>query len=260
MARSSRFKLTMLALVAVVATAVPAAASRASDTGTLQFHLVIFKNTWHQVSCPAGTPSSGALCEAMTGQGIVAGLGRTTESYTYVLDDLNVASTTVHFVAALVVAGKGEIDVSAATPAPVCPCGGDDATLDFTVTGGTGTFAGAQGSGTVVSAQRATGPSSGFGIDTWSGTLTVAGYTFDIARPVISGAASMTVKAPRGARHVRVAYKITALDPDEGRLVVTCAPRSGSYFTVGRTHVVCGAMDANGNSAHAGFTVTVKHA
>lgn len=252
----NRYQLTVL--MSVVAIAVPAAAVRASGTGTLQLGHVTFKNTWHQVTCPAGTPSSAALCEAMKGQGVVPGLGRANEAYTYVVDDINAASTPVHFLATFVVAGKGELDISAVTPSPVCPCSSDDAVLHFTVTGGTGAYAGAQGSGTVVAGQRSTGASVGWGTDTWTGELIVPGYSFDTAKPVLRGAVPKTVKVRGGKKRVRVTYSVTAVDPDEGRLVVTCAPRSGSYFKLGRTEVECSAIDANGNSAHASFTITVK--
>jgi hypothetical protein len=174
------------------------------------------------------------------------------------VDDTSAQQTAIHFAGSIAVAGKGEIDISAATPSPVCPCNSDGANFDFTVSGGTGAYAGAEGSGTVFDALRATGANKGWGIDTWSGTLTVPGYTFDTTPPVISGAVPKAVNVPKGVKRVRVRYDVSALDPGEGSLPVTCTPRSGSLFKLGRTTVRCSATDVSGNTAHASFVVRVR--
>jgi len=41
-------------------------------------------------------------------------------------------------------------------------------------------------------------------------------------------------------------------------LPVACTPRSGSFFKLGRTKVICSASDSSGNMRQAGFIVTVK--
>jgi HYR domain len=246
-------RVVVLALGAVLATAVPAVASVGRAAGTLQLHAGL-DTTWHTVACPAGTAAS-ALCYAMQGQGVVSGLGRTSEQYTYVIDNYTAQTTSIHFAAAITVAGKGEIDASAVAQS-ACSCSAAPVSFDFTVTGGTGVYAGAQGSGTVVDVQRSTGA----GKDTWSGMLTVPGYTFDTTPPVISGARSKAVMAPKGAKRARVTYKVAAKDPGEGALPVTCTPHSGSMFKLGRTTVRCNATDANGNTSKASFRVTVKRA
>jgi len=252
--------LGVLAVGVVVATSLPAAASRGIATGALQLHLATMHSTWHEIPCPAGAASASGLCYAIQGHGLVRGLGRTTESYTYVLQDTAAQQTTIHFAGAITVAGKGELDVSADTASPVCPCNSDGASFNFTITGGTGAYDGAEGSGTVFDALRATGANQGWGIDTWSGTLTVPGYAFDTTPPVISGAVPKVVKVPKGVKRVRVTYTVSAQDPGEGALPVTCAPRSASLFKLGRTMVSCAATDANGNTARASFSVLVKHA
>src|SRR5205085_5669853 len=48
-----------------------------------------------------------------------------------------------------------------------------------------------------------------------------------------------------------------ANDLVDGAVAVTCAPQGGSLFPLGTTTVTCVAMDRAGNSAQAGFTVSV---
>ena len=73
----------------------------------------------------------------------------------------------------------------------------------------------------------------------------------------MKGIVSKTVRAPRGAKRVRVTYKVTARD-DVDAVPVSCRPRSGSRFRIGRTVVKCTATDGSGNTATAKFTITVK--
>jgi len=128
----------------------------------------------------------------------------------------------------------------------------------FTVTGGSGVFAGASGSGTVT---RVAGPPGVNvpGIDTWTGTVVVPGeINLDLTAPTISGATSKVVRAPRSAKSVRVRFRVTAADDVDGSVPVLCRPSSGSRFRIGRTPVTCSATDAAANTATARFTVTVK--
>src|SRR5690349_747628 len=117
----TRRRVVVLALGAVLATAVPAVASVGRTAGTLQLHAGL-ATTWQKGNCPAGTSSPPALCYSIQGHGVVAGLGRVTEQYTYVIDDYTAQSSSVHFAAAITVTGKGEIEATAETQAPVCPC------------------------------------------------------------------------------------------------------------------------------------------
>jgi hypothetical protein len=151
---------------------------------------------------------------------------------------------------ALTVAGKGEID---ATIAPATRCDGKGQFIgagSFTVTGGSGIYAGASGSG----AENASGLDS----DTWTGTVSVPGLEFDTTPPPIAGARRATVRVPAGVKRVRVRFGLTATDAVDGPVPVACRPRSGSLFQVGRTGVACSATDSSANAATASFTVTVK--
>jgi HYR domain len=97
------------------------------------------------------------------------------------------------------------------------------------------------------------------GADIWTGTLIVPGYTFDLTPPTIKGAKNRTVRVPRRAKRVRINYSVTAEDDVDSNVRVTCRPRSGFRFRVGRTtRVSCSATDASANTPKATFTVTVK--
>ena len=84
------------------------------------------------------------------------------------------------------------------------------------------------------------------------------GLDFDVTAPRISGASARTVRAPKGANRARVAYKVTASDAKDGARPVSCVPKSGSRFRIGRTTVRCSATDRSGNTRQATFTITVK--
>ena len=141
---------------------------------------------------------------------------------------------------------------------------------EFTVTGGTGPFAGASGSGTLL---RYWGdPVWGDG-EFWTGTLTTPGTLTAPGTPtapgtstapeihqvpVLTGAVAKTVRPAKGAKSARVTFEVTATDDGGGDVPVSCWPRSGSRFPLGKTIVLCAATDASGNTATATFTVTVK--
>ena len=86
----------------------------------------------------------------------------------------------------------------------------------FTITGGTGAFAGAAGTGTVKHDLYEGLPASG--TDTWSGSVAVPGLEFDLTSPVLSGLVNKTVRAPKGAKRVRVRYRVTARDLLDGSI------------------------------------------
>jgi hypothetical protein len=214
--------------------------------------------------CPAGSPVN-LQCFARTGNAIVPGLGAVAESYDYAFentpegcptptdgDSLRLPPTT----ARLIVAGKGEVDVGTSGTGCVVRSGTFRPSEPFTVTGGSGIYAGATGGGTVTTTSY--GPPSFSGADTWTGTLLVPGLDFDLTPPTLSGAHGRTVRVARRLKRVRVAYVVTARDAVDGTLPVGCRPRSRSWFGVGRTRVRCSAADTSGNVGTATFLVTVK--
>jgi len=167
------------------------------------------------------------------------------------------------YTARLTVRDKGEITLA---------LGGVDSCLEgppvdtvlsptqaFTVTGGTGVFAGATGSGQVsrTNIRRVSG--HGAGTDVWEGSITAPNLEVDLTPPTIIGATAKVVRAARAAKRVAVRYRVVAKDDVDGAIAVTCTPRSGSLFRVGRRTVVrCSATDKSANTTSASFAVTVK--
>jgi hypothetical protein len=127
----------------------------------------------------------------------------------------------------------------------------------FTITGGSGIYAGASGGGTVSHQAVATGTGI-VGRDLWTGTLSVPGLEFDLTPPTLSGAVNRTVRARKGSKRARVTYRVTASDAVDGSVPVSCRPRSGSRFMIGRTLVRCSASDTSANANAGRFRVTVK--
>jgi hypothetical protein len=62
------------------------------------------------------------------------------------------------------------------------------------------------------------------GTDTWGGSLTGPGHTFDLTPPTLSGLVDKTVRARRGAKRVRVRYRVTARDLKDGSVPARCKP------------------------------------
>jgi hypothetical protein len=250
---------TVVVLVAAVGAAtfllVSASSSAPSAAGTLNLRATLATSS-PSATCPPEAPP-GADCHPRTGTGSVSGLGAVVAKYTWFFGLGDCPTTLVKPLATtgrVVVANKGEIDFALSDGArcveqePV-----RNEPQDFTVTGGTGAYQGASGRGTV---ERSV--SGGHGVERWAGTLTVPGLEFDITPPRIAGAVSKTVRAPRGAKRVRVTYKVAASDAVDKQVAVVCLPRSGSWFPIGRTSVTCQAWDSSGNTGRARFAVTVK--
>ena len=158
----------------------------------------------------------------------------------------------------ILVAGKGEIDLAMRTTGCITP---DNPArfpaTEVTVSGGSGLYAGASGSGVLDYRNQGDASGAGLSVVTWTGTLNVAGLTFDTTAPRIAGARAKVVKT-RAAAGARVRYSVTAVDATDGPVRAACLPRSGSVFRVGRTRVTCTAVDRSGNTATAGFVITVK--
>jgi hypothetical protein len=232
-----------------------------ADTGTLAFETALAVK-YPPTACPAGTPGSVA-CFARTGSAAIRGLGTVEEAYPYAVDSApsGCAADQVRVLSAAVrlrVAGKGVLELridgsSCLTRLPPDPVRGEET---FTITGGSGRYAGASGGGTI--AHESNGPPSWRGTDTWTGTLVVPGLDFDLTAPVVTGSRNLTVRAPRETRRVRVRYAVSASDAVDGAVRVACQPGSGSWFGIGRTRVRCSATDTSGNESTASFVVTVN--
>jgi hypothetical protein len=231
--------------------------------GTLEFRAEV-PVRYPSAACPPGTPPL-FECFARTGDTTVPGLGAAHVSYAYVLESApagcppQLGADVLRLPAAtarLVVAGKGEIYFSTAGTGCLARAGTLRSSEAFTITGGAGAYVGASGGGTLAS--QSNGPPSSNGFDTWSGTLVVPGTQFDLTAPAISGTTNKKVRIGRRAERVRVTYSVVARDDVDGVVPVSCNPRSGSPFAVGRTRVACSATDKSANKANAGFTITVR--
>jgi HYR domain len=233
--------------------------------GTLEFRFAL-RWTGSDRRCPLGTPVTIECYPHPGGPELAPGLGLVSQSYLYFVEgstapDCVAGYNIADYPARLIVEGKGEINLLV-KGIDTCLQGEPVDTVvtnvqSFTITGGSGVYAGASGSGEVSHVAHRLISGHPAGTDTWKGTLIVPDLEFDLVPPTIRGAANRIVRAPRGLTRVRVLYQVTAVD-DRGRATVACRPRSGSLFKVGRTRVICSATDTSGNRAAARFTVTVR--
>ena len=273
-----------LTLVAAATVAAPAASEPQAAAGSFDLQAT-FDLMSRPVPCPADVPPNTTECRALTGWSgdiighLVQGLGWVSET-TYTLP-LGLGPPTcptglgkpLATTGRLIVEGKGEIAVAVSEGARcVASELAQDEPQEFTITGGTGTFAGASGNGTLVREWIAWDPTwdpefpggegsllepgAVLGAETLTGTLSAPGLHLRL--PELTGAVAKTVRAARGAKSARVTFNVTATDDEGGDLPVSCWPRSGSRFPLGKTIVLCVATDASGNTATAEFTVTVK--
>ena len=216
--------------------------------------------------CPPGVSATG--CAERTSTGPFAGLGQVIGRYTFLIDVgppgcANGWGKARAYPVRFAIASKGEILFELAAGAQ---CLNKDLELAaraqtqaFTVTGGTGIYTGASGTG-IVSRSLATTGNGSAGTETWTGTLTVPGLEFDVTQPALTGATNKTVRAKKRAKSARVVFQLTAQDDKDGTLPVACTPRSGSRFPIGRTNVTCAATDTSANTTEASFTIRVKAA
>lgn len=258
-ARSAGLVAAAAVAIAASSTAVAVGASRGDAAGDplqlrAQLRLVSIA-----ISPPPGAPPEASSCRARTATGSVPGLGSVSETYTwcYGLGPPTCPSELakpLEATARIVVREKGEIRFRLAAGTRCVELEAvKDELQDFAITGGTGTYERASGSGTM-------NPTVAYGLgkESWSGTLDVPGLAFDITAPTLSGAAGKTVRAPRGSTRVRVAYSVGARDDVDGAVPASCSPRSGARYPIGRTSVTCSATDASGNTGTASFVVAVK--
>jgi hypothetical protein len=246
--------------LAAVTAAAPAASEPQVAAGKLGFQLTLRQSGPYQWPCSLGVLPDATACVQWTGSGSVRGLGDVSVTYDWLLG-VGPPACSAGFVKPLAtsgrlsVAGKGTITFTFAEGARCVPDGEVPwhEAPQFTITGGTDRFAAASGRGT-----RDRSFPAGPGTETWRGTLAVPRLEFDLTAPKLHGAASKTVRAPRGMTSARVTFKVTARDSIDGAVPVSCQPRSGSPFELGWTTVRCEATDSSGNTAKTAFPITVK--
>jgi hypothetical protein len=137
------------------------------------------------------------------------------------------------------VAGKGEIHF-------------------FTITGGTGIYAGASGSGTVRRVLGAVTDRGRVGHATWTGTLVVPGLEFDVTPATMTGAVAKTVCAAKGARTARVRFTVTAKERRGRRTRRVLCPQVRKRVLAREDPRDVHATDRSGDTSTAAFLVTVK--
>jgi hypothetical protein len=151
--------------------------------GTLPLRAT-FTDTFYEDACPPGRSPSTTECFDFSGEGAVPGLGKATVTW-MLIDDVSSGLSCEHldFTTIVIrVAGKGAIDAAITDPKTHCwprpPA--VDGPFEGTITGGSGSYAGA--SGTVQVTQNQTDEVGGAGdaIETWTGTLTVPGLDFNL--------------------------------------------------------------------------------
>ncbi len=255
--RSFTFAAVLAALAVTATAALGATRANLDSVGTLQVNGT-FIAKFSGVNCPAGRPATTACYREVGTDGVISGLGKVTTAYTLEQDDFGSACGHVHAEIPILVAGKGEIDLSTKTTGCIAPSAPDRfPPSEVIISGGSGLYAGASGSGVLEYQNSETAPGVGSSTLTWTGTLNVDGVTFDTTPPQIAGATSRVVKT-RLAAGTRVRYSVTATDAIDGVVPAACRPKSGSLFHVGHTTVSCTPLDSSGNTAAARFVITVK--
>ena len=256
--------LAAAAVAVLISGAAPAAADPSrTELGTatldLRADLLLISDLG---GCPAVT--SADECAARVVSGDVSGLGRVTGKYSFPLKNVPPpcaagSGKALAYPMQLTVASKGEIHAAVAEGAA---CVGGESlrtqTQSFAITGGTGVYVGASGSGTLERTLGEQTNSGRVGRERWTGTLSVSGLDFDITAPTLSGAVNKSVKAKKRAKTARVVFRVTATDDRDSTVPVTCTPMSGTRFKVGRTRVKCSATDSSANTSTASFIVTVR--
>lgn len=253
--------LALAALMLALGRAVGASSAPARPSGTLQVKFTITQK-WRMSDdfCPTGTPRI-ASCVRSIGEGEIPGLGRVTVTYFKILPyDGTSCFIAHHNTAVIEVAGRGTLELS--RPGRVCASGPPprvDGPLEFSFAGGSGRYAGATGMLVYKGVVRGNlACECGTSRDTWTGTVAVPGLEFDITPPILTGAVSKKVRAPKRAKRARVRYTVTATDAVDGSVPVVCAPRSGTFFEIGRTKVACSASDSSSNTRRVRFSIIVE--
>ena len=261
--RGLRRPALLLAVLAAATLVASASASARSDhpshaAGYVSLDGATFADFPSQLgSCPNGYSVD---CFQFVDQAAIPGLGYVTEEHVVAVDQSSPDCVLVRFTpAVLTVAHRGTLDATFDDPA----CNSLPST--FTITGGTGVFAGASGGGEFSPQFAGEADSLEDSIiegywyaDQWTASIYVSNYSADTTPPVLTGAHSRVVLVGPRVRRARVHYTVTAKDDRDGTVPVTCKPKSGSVFKLGRTKVTCTSSDFSANTTTGRFTVTVK--
>jgi len=153
-------------------TAEPAATATTSPVPTTTLRpIATFSVTWAEANCPPGTPDT-TSCYANLGTADITGLGPTTERYTLLAEGTNPSCGDWRADVEWTVAGKATIDF--AIKSPRCQSlNSPNGTTNYVVTGGSGAYKGASGSGILESTGSEAAPGRGTGTDRWIGALSV---------------------------------------------------------------------------------------
>ena len=250
----------MVLIAALAFVLAPGGVAPAASAGTgVQFPLEAFFPVYAAPqTCPAGYSID---CFGFVDEAPISGLGYVTDRHVVAINWANQSCVMVTVTpAVLTVAGKGKLEASIDVGNP---CNG--LPVSFTITGGTGQFAGASGSGQFTPMFVGHADSLQDDIlegywyqDEWNGTLTLPNYVPDTTPPTIRAPYAVLIRVAKGVRQIPVRYSVTARDDVEGKIPVTCAPASRSVFKLGRTVVTCTASDKSANTTTRHFTVTVK--
>lgn len=215
---------TMLAATALLAgsaaghDANSARAPEQSITGTLALNASLAL-TSRIGACP--TPPGADDCALRTISGLFPGLGSVTGTYEFYVKTAPPPcgaglGKALAYPIRFAVASKEDITVAVAEG----PCTDQESirtqTQSFTVTEGTGIYAGVSGSGSLAGTLGADTGTGRSGQEQWTGTLTVPGLEFDTTRPTLSNATRKTVRAKKGAKSASVVFRVTAQDDKDG--------------------------------------------
>lgn len=242
-------------LAVAVALALSGATGAASSPQSVLHYSVVLPGEWEVGQCGEG--STVARCFLVELHGLIPGLGRVVvHEDVRQSGDMDLLGCEPQIRLGEIVAARGTIEYVG--DGIDCPGtqelnGGYRAVVVVTeITGGTGLYAGASGTG-----HGSVRPDEEEVFIHLAATVDLPSVSsFDLTPPRIATPRTITV---RSAKPTVVRYRpLTALDAVDGPVPVTCVPASGWRFPLGRTLVRCEAFDDSGNAARANFSVVVK--
>lgn len=162
-------------------------------------------------------------------------------------------SVTVRDTTAPTMIAPADISVSATSASGAVVTYATPVTQDAVDGSGVATCAPASGSTFVIGATTVTCSAADA-----AGNSAIATFTVSVINnaPVFTAPDAMTVEATSASGAV-VTFIAVGQDVEDGALVATCAPASGSVIALGTTPVSCSVTDVAGASAAGAFTVTV---